>query len=93
MRLGQTGFTAYVGYSVYQDEPNTEPDFYTIAVQKSHQTNTSLVYYERQFTITELPPGFIHEPITNIVSYDEVSRVVTFLIGNKKYEYQLPDEQ
>jgi hypothetical protein len=83
--LGQTGFVAFVGPSVYQDRANGTPDYYTIDVERDGS-----IRFLRDLSIAELPEGFLTKPIGEIVSFDEQSRLVTFQIGDRKFCYQLP---
>jgi hypothetical protein len=83
--LGQSGFVASVGPSVYQDKADGTPDYYTIDVERNGS-----VRFLRDFTIAELPEGFLSKPISEIVSFDEQSRLVIFQIGDRKHHYQLP---
>jgi hypothetical protein len=87
MSLGDTGFVADVGPVVY--EGDQKPDYYSINVAKP-DGRVSHVYFQRDLRIEELPDGFVSKPIAEIVSYDAISRKVSFTIGARRFEYTLP---
>jgi hypothetical protein len=90
MALGDTGFVAHVGPTVYENKDDREPDYYSIDVEKAEGVNWQ-VYFERDLRIDELPEGFDSRPINEIVSYDSTTRKVTFAVGAKRFEYRLPE--
>ena len=93
MYLGNSCFRARIGPSIYQDKKDEQPDFYSIDIEAEHVTMDKkfwLVYFQRDLTIDELPEHFLERKISEIVSFDEKMRVVTFEIGKNKFEYRLP---
>jgi hypothetical protein len=98
MYLGNTCYVASIGPSVYQDEKDSVPDYYTIdvelrLVEKRADGSISeswLVIYQRDFAISDMPQGFLDKKISEVVSYQEQSNAVIFSIGTRKYEYILP---
>jgi hypothetical protein len=89
MPLGDTGFVASVG-PTFHDENLQKPAYYSIEVQKARGSAWH-VYFERDLRFDELPKGFLNKPIAEIVSYDATARKVSFTIGARRFEYQLPE--
>lgn len=89
MALGSTGYVASIGPVVYEDESNSEPDYYTIEVEKSDGA-ASHVHFHRDFTIDAIPAGLIEKPLSEVISFDERLRTVTFRIGDQIVQYRLP---
>jgi hypothetical protein len=96
--LGDTCFKAAIGAFYYMDGSGDKPVAYSIDVE-ARKTDTagdgqnrssSVVLFEREFEINELPNGFEKEMIANVVRFDERTRVVRFSLGQHSYEYLLP---
>ena len=98
MFLGNTCFQASIGPTIYQDETDQDPDYYSIDVEARHvrrlrseeSKESWLVYFSRDFKIQDLPESFLERKIDEVVSFDEKTNVVTFEIGKNKYTYQIP---
>ena len=90
MRLGNSGFTASAGPVRYEDEDNTDWDYYSIDIEKS-DGKASYVYFQRDFKTDEIPKSLLNMKVMDIAIFDEESRVVTFDIGDKKFTYTLPN--
>jgi len=96
--LGNTCFKASVGPSIYQDETDQIPDYYSINIEARHVGKLRgerpeeywMVYFQRDFKIQELPERFLERKIEEIVSFNEKTKLVTFVVGKNKYVYQLP---
>jgi len=90
MALGDTGFVAHVGPATYQDKKDRMPDYYSIDVEKERDS-AWYVYFRRDLRTDELPEGFTKKPIEEIVSFDAISRKVSFTIGDRQCDYKLPE--
>ena len=90
IKLGKTEFIASAGPYFYRDENNDEADYYCIDVEKFYR-DASYVYFSRYFLIKDCPKGLLEKPIEDIVKFNEKKQIVTFLIGDKKIEYKLPN--
>ncbi len=94
--LGDTCYRASIGPNVYRDEDNEKPDFYRISVHvKVSSTDATgghslLTLFLREFEIDDLQEDFLYKTVHEVVTYDPVTNRVTFNIGNKEYEYRLP---
>ncbi len=85
--LGSSGYIAQVG-AVYPEDSKNVPSHYSIDVEKA-DGNGSKVYFRRDFRIADVPAGILNMKISQIVSYDERSRTVTFQVGNRREGYRL----
>ena len=88
-KLGSTGFEAHAGPAIYMDENNTDPDVYSISVDYSTEFG-SVIGFAREFLPSQLPAGFIDRDVTEIVTFDESTRTVSFAIGESSFRYNLP---
>ena len=86
--IGESGFTACAGFCRYTD-PGDGDGHYSIDVEYV-MANSNRVCFQRDIPLIDLPKEFKGDDLSKIVSYDESSRVVTFLIGDLKHTYTLP---
>jgi hypothetical protein len=86
--LGNTGFVANAGPVFYNDNPKKTPDYYSVDVEKPDGAVSNVVF-QYDFRMAELPSGFTEIPISQIVSYDDSSRTVTFKVGDQTKRYRL----
>jgi len=97
--LGETCYIALVGPHIYQDEKDNEPDYYTIEVHmkirtKSTEGGSTVGYtplFHRSYRIEHIPEELMITRIENIVKYDNNTRTVSFMIGDKVEKYVLPE--
>jgi hypothetical protein len=87
--LGDTGFRAVVCASHYTDTKDTDPDFYSISVERQNSAGWR-VYFERQFPASGIPASVLTAKPRNIVSFEPARRLVTFTVGATNYSYKLP---
>jgi len=94
--LGETCFQASVGASTYQDEENTDPDYYTIQVlieaTDRDRPGGSIVMaiFERQFHISNVPKSILSKTAKEVTAYDPAAMEVSFTIGENVYKYKHP---
>ena len=101
LALGDSGFVAHVATCTYLDEndqrrdfssidvQHPRPDYFTIGVQKQRDS-AWYVYFQRDLRIDEVPDDFVSKPIDDIVSYEPTNRKVSFTIGTRRFDYELP---
>ena len=89
-KIEGTHFRIKVGASVYQDENNNDPDYYKIEVGYNLNENRVLVCYSRDFSMKDLPIGFLKRDISKIIEYENKTDTIVFKIGEKKLRYVLP---
>ena len=87
VNLGNTKFRAYV--ALVQYETSRVPHRYTIAVEYPVEGG-SVVCYERNFLLCDLPEDILKKQSDEIVDFNNVTRVVSFDLGHKAYTYKLP---
>jgi hypothetical protein len=98
MYLGDTCYVASIGPYSYKDQFFDRPAFYSLDVERrmtdvdrnGHRSEAWEVLYQRDLEIGDLPSGFERWKINEIVSYEELTRIVRFKIGQRIYEYHLP---
>lgn len=96
MYLGNTCVIANVGPYYYVGEEGGPPASYAIDVEvrgidSTQDTNPSYrVLFQRHFRSNELPAGFEHKAISEIVTFIESDRLVRFAIEDRVFEYQVP---
>ena len=88
--LGDTGFIAHVGPSIYEDEDNDEIDYYSIDIEKQRSKDSWHVFFSMDFEPSDLPKDFDKKPVSEVVFYDPATRIVEFKIGDGSYTYALP---
>lgn len=89
MALGDTGFIAVAGPSRYRDNVSANWDYYTISVQRRDGAS-SFVFFERQFTMGDIPSDLLNKRVGEITSFDSSSGEVSFRLGTSVYKYTLP---
>jgi hypothetical protein len=87
--LRDTDFRAVVCASHYTDTQDTDPDFYSISVERQYG-GRSWVYFERQLPASSIPASVLTAKARDIVSFDPARRLVTFNLGATNYTYRLP---
>lgn len=90
MRLVGTPFTAKIGPLISHESGGLKPDYYRIHVQVVRSDGVQDIYFQREIPILLIPKGLEEKKIQDVVSYNPLSRVVTFNIGDTKYHYNLP---
>lgn len=96
--LGDTCFVASIGPYYYRDEEDFDPDYYSVEVEvrqkEPHYDGQAReswrVLYRRDFAIEDLPVGFVHKNIDDVVEFNQANKTVGFQVGDKFYEYRLP---
>lgn len=87
--LGNTGFGATVRAYHYTDTADTDPDFYSISVERRYESG-SWVQFERQFPASSIPASFLTSKAHELVAFDPDRRLVTFTVGTTNYTCTLP---
>ena len=91
MAIGDTGYTAFVGPWIFEQDKEQRPIRYSLSVDKPTPTGSTPLYYI-DLRIDELPADFLSKPIADIVVYDSKTRLVSFMIGEGQYAYKLPSQ-
>ena len=62
-----------------------------MCIRDSYSTEFgSVIGFAREFLPSQLPAGFIDRDVTEIVTFDESTRTVSFAIGESSFRYNLP---
>jgi hypothetical protein len=87
--IAGTRFKYSVGPSIYQDADDCDPDYYSIDVEFENGDGSSSVYFQRDFRIQDLPPGFLAKKIDEIATFDPQRSAVVFRVGEEEFVYQI----
>ena len=95
MRLGQSNCEAAIGPARYKDKTitDTDYDYYSIDIEMLYEKDICLVLFQRELPLAELPKDILTKKVQDVVSYDNRSQLVTFIIGKQRFQYKLPNRQ
>ena len=93
MYLGNTCHKASIGPVYYEGQ--SSPSYYSIDIEVKQKSNgpqgySWAVIFSRDLPISQLSESELTKPIKEIVSYDQETNKVKFLVGSQNYEYELP---
>ena len=90
VKLGDSGFTANYMVCHYTDKTDDKPDFVTISVEKS-EGNRSTEIFEREFPAKEISDWLLKAKSKDIISYNNIRKIVYFDLDGKVLRYALPN--
>jgi hypothetical protein len=89
MALADTGYVAFVGPWVYEQDADRRPTRYSVSVERPTPTGSHSLYHVDLKT-EDLPAGISEQEVADIVAYDPKTRVVSFTVGDRVYGCRLP---
>ncbi len=83
---------AGVSQGYFSDEPDEEIDFLEITLEFPEDGVNIVVPFEAAFLLRDLPVDILDRPVTELVTFDEESNMVTFDLGTATITTPIPQE-